>query len=147
MIPLRSNERIYSRTFVTGGLIAVNVIIFLYQATLSYYRLNQVDKDGKSALSDVVTINNGNAARGYTISAFPNPVKDNLSVLINGNLYGHLQVVVTDMQGRVVLSRQWTKTQSALRASLPTGGLQSGLYQLVLVGSDGNKQTSGFVKY
>jgi membrane associated rhomboid family serine protease len=41
MIPLRSNERIYSRTFVTGGLIAVNVIIFLYQATLSYYRLNQ----------------------------------------------------------------------------------------------------------
>jgi len=41
MIPLRSNERIYSRTFVTGGLIAVNVIVFLYQATLSYYRLNQ----------------------------------------------------------------------------------------------------------
>ena len=41
MIPLRSNERIYSHTFVTGGLIAVNVIIFLYQATLSYYRLNQ----------------------------------------------------------------------------------------------------------
>ncbi len=41
MIPLRSSERIYSRTFVTGGLIAVNVIVFLYQATLSYYRLNQ----------------------------------------------------------------------------------------------------------
>lgn len=41
MIPLRSNERVYSRTFVTGGLIAVNVIVFLYQATLSYYRLNQ----------------------------------------------------------------------------------------------------------
>jgi membrane associated rhomboid family serine protease len=41
MIPLRSSERIYSRTFVTAGLIAVNVIVFLYQATLSYYRLNQ----------------------------------------------------------------------------------------------------------
>jgi rhomboid family protein len=41
MIPLRSSERVYSRTVVTGALIAVNVIVFLYQATLSYYRLNQ----------------------------------------------------------------------------------------------------------
>src|SRR6266576_2412833 len=41
MIPLRSSERVYSRTFVTGALIAVNVIVFLYQASLSYYRLNQ----------------------------------------------------------------------------------------------------------
>jgi membrane associated rhomboid family serine protease len=41
MIPLRSSERVSSHTFVTGGLIAVNVIVFLYQATLSYYRLNQ----------------------------------------------------------------------------------------------------------
>jgi membrane associated rhomboid family serine protease len=41
MIPLRSSERVYSHTFVTGGLIAVNVVVFLYQATLSYYQLNQ----------------------------------------------------------------------------------------------------------
>ena len=41
MIPLRSSERVYSHTVVTGGLIAVNVVIFLYQNTLSYYRLNQ----------------------------------------------------------------------------------------------------------
>jgi len=36
MIPLRSSERVYSRTFVTGGLIAVNTVIFLYQLTLGY---------------------------------------------------------------------------------------------------------------
>src|SRR6266478_3889474 len=41
MIPLRSSERVYSRTVITGTLIAVNVLIFLYQNTLSYYRLNQ----------------------------------------------------------------------------------------------------------
>ncbi|HEY2845069.1 MAG TPA: rhomboid family intramembrane serine protease [Bryobacteraceae bacterium] len=41
MIPLRSSERVYSRTVVTGSLIAVNTVIFLYQATLSTYRLNQ----------------------------------------------------------------------------------------------------------
>ena len=41
MIPLRSSERVYSRPVVTGSLIALNVIIFLYQNTLSYYRLDQ----------------------------------------------------------------------------------------------------------
>jgi len=41
MIPLRSSERVYSRTVVTGSLIAVNILIFLYQETLSRYRLNQ----------------------------------------------------------------------------------------------------------
>jgi membrane associated rhomboid family serine protease len=41
MIPLRSSERVYSRTIVTGTLIALNTIIFLYQNTLSTYQLNQ----------------------------------------------------------------------------------------------------------
>ncbi len=41
MIPLRSSERVYSRTVVTGILIAINVVVFLYQDTLSYDRLNQ----------------------------------------------------------------------------------------------------------
>ena len=41
MIPLRSSERVYSRTVVTGSLIAINTVIFLYQNTLSNYRLDQ----------------------------------------------------------------------------------------------------------
>jgi membrane associated rhomboid family serine protease len=40
MIPLRSTERVYSRTLVTASIIALNVLIFLYQATLSPYALN-----------------------------------------------------------------------------------------------------------
>ena len=40
MIPLRSTERIYSRTLVTAALIALNVLVFLYQATLNRYDLN-----------------------------------------------------------------------------------------------------------
>jgi rhomboid family protein len=41
MIPLRSTERVYSRTLVTVSIIALNVLIFLYQATLSPDALNQ----------------------------------------------------------------------------------------------------------
>ena len=41
MIPLRSTERVYSTTLVTASIIALNVLIFLYQATLSQEGLNQ----------------------------------------------------------------------------------------------------------
>lgn len=40
MIPLRSTERVYSATVVTISLIVVNLLIFLYQATMSPYALN-----------------------------------------------------------------------------------------------------------
>jgi membrane associated rhomboid family serine protease len=40
MIPLRSSERVYSRPVVTGSLIAINVIIYFYQWTLSNYRFD-----------------------------------------------------------------------------------------------------------
>lgn len=40
MIPLRSTERIYAPAVVTTGLIVINTIVFLYQATMSPYQLN-----------------------------------------------------------------------------------------------------------
>jgi len=40
MFPLRSSERVYSTPAITITLIALNVMIFLYQATLRPYELN-----------------------------------------------------------------------------------------------------------
>jgi len=42
MIPLRSTERVYATTLVTGGLIVLNLLIFIYQETLSPYELNNL---------------------------------------------------------------------------------------------------------
>lgn len=39
MIPLRSTQRVYSKSIATGTLIAVNVLAFLYQASMSQYAL------------------------------------------------------------------------------------------------------------
>ena len=40
MIPLRSTERVYSTAVVTIALIAVNLLVFLYEASLSSWQLN-----------------------------------------------------------------------------------------------------------
>jgi len=42
MIPLRSTERVYATATVTASIIGVNVLIFLYQATLSPAALNRL---------------------------------------------------------------------------------------------------------
>ena len=41
MIPLRSTERVYSRTTVTISLIAINLVIFLFQAAMDPYTLDR----------------------------------------------------------------------------------------------------------
>jgi membrane associated rhomboid family serine protease len=41
MIPLRSTERVYSTPKVTGSLVAINVVIFLYQLTMPAYEFSQ----------------------------------------------------------------------------------------------------------
>lgn len=41
MIPLRSSERTYSTATVTLTIIAVNVLVFLYELSLSHYSLNR----------------------------------------------------------------------------------------------------------
>jgi membrane associated rhomboid family serine protease len=41
MIPLRSTERVYTRAVITGSLIALNTIIFLYQMTMNQDALNR----------------------------------------------------------------------------------------------------------
>jgi membrane associated rhomboid family serine protease len=41
MIPLRSTERVYAPATVTASLIALNTVIFLYQATMSPYALDR----------------------------------------------------------------------------------------------------------
>ena len=41
MIPLRTTERVYSRTTVTIALIAVNILIFLFQAAMNPYTLEE----------------------------------------------------------------------------------------------------------
>ncbi len=51
--------------------------------TNNYYRLKQIDKDGKTTLSNIVLLKAGNATKLEVAAVYPNPVKNNLTVLIN----------------------------------------------------------------
>ena len=111
---------------------------------ITYYRLSQVDKDGRASLSKVIAVNNRKS--GIYIEQYPNPVHDNLSVTVQGSMVGKLQVMVADMQGKTILLQQWQKDQPLLKKMINVAGLQSGIYQVIITNT-GEKLVSSFVKY
>ncbi|MDX1936975.1 MAG: T9SS type A sorting domain-containing protein [Flavihumibacter sp.] len=110
----------------------------------SYYRLKQVDKDGAFTYSKTVVVKNTN--NKLALEYFPNPVTSNLSVLIAAANNGTVQVLITDVQGRVVKQEQWNKQQIQVRKEINVAALKAGNYQLTVQFANGQKQTINFTK-
>lgn len=116
---------------------------FVDQAPLpgtNYYRLQIVDQDGQTSLSNVVVAVFHGEPR--SLSVFPNPAKDELRFFMypdQGN--GPLVVHVVDVMGRVVLEQSLV----ALNEPITVGHLMAGAY-LVSV-SDATDQVLGAVRF
>ena len=70
-----------------------------------------------------------------TLKVYPNPVRDNLNVVINGD-YDLKRLLVSDVSGRVLL----TQTAESLNKSpiiVPCQNLQSGVYYIIVETSQG----------
>ncbi|WP_400190320.1 T9SS type A sorting domain-containing protein [Hymenobacter sp. B81] len=102
----------------------------------SYYRLKQIDLDGKVTLTAIRTV----ALTGRAeLTLFPNPVVDVLNIQVT-DLAADAQVTVTDLLGRTVLSQ----TMPA-NGQLNLSSLKPGNY-VVNVVSNGQKLTRKLVK-
>lgn len=73
------------------------------QAQVLYYRLKQLDFDGKFSYSDVIRVQSGNALlNGVSVS--PNPFTANAQVQLNTLFNASARITICDVQGRVVLN-------------------------------------------
>ena len=94
----------------------------------SYYRLKQVDFDGKFDYSPTVSVNMRTGGKGLTV--YPNPVSDKLNVVSNSlDTEGSIQVF--DIKGSLV------KTAQMLNNELDVYELPIGLYQMRLIDRNG----------
>jgi hypothetical protein len=71
-----------------------------------------------------VNVSDLNAA--VAVSAFPNPVKGQLTIQVDGNRQGDAGIVVTDVAGKTVRSA----TVTADKTNVDMNGLPSGLYMI-----------------
>ncbi len=116
-----------------------------YQATddingitsdLIYYRLKSVLPDGRTNLSKIITLRRNNN-KETNIQIMPNPVRDQLQVLVNVSVSSWAQIYIVDGNGRIM--------QKYMEALLPgsntftysqTANLPYGVYYLRIIIGD-----------
>jgi hypothetical protein len=103
----------------------------------NYYRVKQVDLNGITSYSQVISMSSD--CNTLMVSAFPNPLVNQLTVtgLVTGS-----QLQLADATGKVVVNTH--ATQSSLMFS--TSNLAKGIYYLTVVSVNGQKQTIKVVK-
>ncbi len=114
-------------------------------AATYYYRLKQIDKDGKFNYSDVIIIRNSNGLAA-TAQVFPNPVLSNLTVSLNNDAKGNGKIVVYDFTGRIVREKLFTKNDKILNSVIDLSNLVSGLYLTEVKVGDNYKFTKTVLK-
>jgi hypothetical protein len=92
---------------------------------LTYYRLRQVDFDGTTAFSSVVSVNRNKETK---VVLAPNPAQNTVAVSLAGNEQ-RANLTVYDLLGKVVL----TKTMEGNSANLDVSALPSSTYLLEIV--------------
>ena len=85
----------------SNGVLNYSFLDLKPSAGANYYRLNQVDFDGKSLWSKIVSVQNG--ATNLSIrTIYPNPVKSDLNLVLTSQLNKNVQIVITNLEGQVV---------------------------------------------
>ena len=103
--------------------------------SISYYRLRQIDNDGKEKLSKVVSVATG---KNTTARFYPSVTKGNLTIEAAND--ATFSVFITDLAGRTVLSKSVTGTEI-----LDVSHLSSGIYILSLTNAN-TYTASKFIK-
>ncbi len=107
----------------------------------NYYQLNQVDFDGTSEKSNIVAVDNVSSSNAFTVSADENQIT--LFSLSNKNASAKL--VITDMSGRVVLSKEVQISVGNNSNTIEISKLPSGVYTASLT-IEKSMQTAKFTK-
>jgi hypothetical protein len=96
------------------------------QAT-NYYRIKQVDFDGKFEYSRTVTVQ-PTRILNQIVETTPNPFNNTLDVLIQAEAGTHVNIELMDMIGKVVSSQQINIVGGKEKASFNTEHLNNGVY-------------------
>jgi hypothetical protein len=96
----------------------------------SYYRLRQVDIDGREELSITVAVTF--QGHGDQLLMYPNPANDRLTIELPAGLSGRVELAVMDNSGRLIRTIMHQLDGYERRLELPVRWLEPGLYTVAL---------------
>lgn len=113
----------------------------------NYYRLKQIDKDGKFNYSDIVTLKS-KATDIRISSVYPNPSRNELNLVIASPTLEKATIVVTDLTGKVILQRATQLVAGDTQELLNVQSLSAGTYMVKIICANGcETAVQRFVKY
>ena len=82
----------------------------------------------------VVEADNGIDIDGFNM--YPNPTVDRISLMVDVDEDAEVQMVIHDVQGRVILKKAWNGLEGVTKLDVDVSSLEKGLYFVRV--SDGN---------
>ena len=103
---------------------------------VNYYRLKQVDKDGKVHYSSIAKVNF--TAQNILWQVYPNPAHTVTSVYAQSNM-SKVQVILTDLSGKTLYrSNLIPELNEGQKINVPVKNLSKGIYILKVVSNETN---------
>jgi hypothetical protein len=138
--------------FETIGTVAGSDMTRFYNYTdndlksgINFYRLKMTDKDGRTTYTRTAAIMNG--VDGLLITSLaPTIVNNTTTLTVSSSRSRQLEIVVTDMQGRAMLRRNFTVAAGNTNIELSMARLESGAYLLTGISDEGRISTIRFIK-
>jgi hypothetical protein len=111
----------------------VNVVI-------NYYRIRIVSKDGNVSYSPVVKLNIEKIIAAIEITPNPN-LNRTIHLVFRNEPSGKYTISLSNQLGQVILSKTILHTAESASESISANSISKGIYNLLIVKPDGNKQT------
>jgi len=93
---------------------------------LNYYRLQQMDYDGKSEYSNIVSVEMKNGGSG--IHFFPNPATGSVTLALETDYSGEATLTLYDLTGKQMKTATLSLEGGAFRTDIGLGSLPTGIY-------------------
>jgi hypothetical protein len=112
----------------------------------SYYRLKQLDKDGKFTYSKTVLIKAAKVSAVQIATVYPNPAASSLGVIVTAPQTEKVTLLVTDLSGKTLIRDSKTLVEGDNRYTLDVTRLAAGSYILTVTTENAGASTVKFVK-
>ncbi|HRG38524.1 MAG TPA: T9SS type A sorting domain-containing protein [Bacteroidia bacterium] len=123
-----------STQIINYGLTDIGVGKFIPSGTVVYYRLKQIDFDGKHAYSP---INSVLFDENESILLYPNPTKDNLIIRLNAPADQNIEIRIIDIRGAIVKVEKTYAIKGNQEIILNLNDLANGQYKAMFITPEG----------
>ena len=112
----------------------------------NYYRLKQVDKDGKTTYTAVVLVRMLKSGELVVSSLAPNPAFGNISLVADAGRNSQLTLQIVDINGKLLVQQNLAVTEGRNVIPVPAAQLVAGTYLVKITSANGEMSVQRFVK-